>query len=154
MPIEGSREPAAELAPRRKRAILERIYVIRAAAIAEAGVGAVDLQPARDHPHEQQERHPVGEPDDPMMSLDWTNRGLGRGHRGNGHGLSILSAMRAATLLAVALVVSCRTQNASVAARTADTLSFADMSPSDSADSTLLTPRLVTEPTVLVFWLA
>lgn len=62
--------------------------------------------------------------------------------------------MRAATLLATALLVSCRTQNASVATRTADTLSFADMSPGDSADSSLQTPRLVAEPTVIVFWLA
>jgi hypothetical protein len=62
--------------------------------------------------------------------------------------------MRAATLFAVALLVSCRTQNASVAGRSVDTLSFADMTPGDSADSTLLTPRLVTEPTVIVFWLA
>jgi hypothetical protein len=62
--------------------------------------------------------------------------------------------MRAATLFAMALLLSCRTQNASIATRTVDTLSFADMSPSDSADSTLLTPRLVTEPTLIVFWLA
>jgi hypothetical protein len=63
--------------------------------------------------------------------------------------------MRTATLVATALLVSCRTQNASVATRTVDTLSFA-VSPGggDSADSALLTPRLVTEPTVIVFWLA
>lgn len=36
----------------------------------------------------------------------------------------------------------------------ADTLGFADVSPRDSADSVLLTPRLVTERTVIVFWLA
>ena len=62
--------------------------------------------------------------------------------------------MRTATLVATALLVSCRTQNASIATRTGDTLSFADVSAGDSADSTLLTPRLVTEPTVIVFWLA
>jgi len=64
--------------------------------------------------------------------------------------------MRAATLVAIALLVSCRTQNASIATRTVDTLSVADVSPGggDSADSALLTPRLVTGPTVIVFWLA
>ncbi len=62
--------------------------------------------------------------------------------------------MRAATLIAIALLVSCRTQNAAVAARFGDTLSFADVNSADSADSTLLAPRLVTEPTVIVFWLA
>lgn len=62
--------------------------------------------------------------------------------------------MRAATLFTVALLVSCRAQNASVATRAVDTLGFADMGSRDSADSTLQTPRLVTEPTVIVFWLA
>jgi hypothetical protein len=62
--------------------------------------------------------------------------------------------MRAATLVAMAISVSCRTQNASVATRSSDTLNFADVTPSDSPDSALLTPRLVTEPTVIVFWLA
>jgi hypothetical protein len=48
--------------------------------------------------------------------------------------------------------VACRSQHAAVA--TADTLSFAAVTPTDSADSTLLAPRVVTEPTVVVFWLA
>jgi hypothetical protein len=62
--------------------------------------------------------------------------------------------MRAATLLAIALLASCRSQNASVVTRDVDTLSFADVGSADSADSILLTPRLVTGPTVIVFWLA
>jgi hypothetical protein len=62
--------------------------------------------------------------------------------------------MRAATLVAVVLLASCRTHNASVAGRSGDTLAFAAVSPSDSADSVLLMPRVVTEPTVIVFWLA
>ncbi len=62
--------------------------------------------------------------------------------------------MRAATLLAVALLVSCRTQNSSDATRIVDTLSFGDVGSAESADSILLAPRLVTEPTVIVFWLA
>ena len=53
-----------------------------------------------------------------------------------------------------ALLVSCRSQNASVATRHVDTLSYADMSPGDSTDSALFTPRVVSGPTVIVFWLA
>jgi len=62
--------------------------------------------------------------------------------------------MRAATLIAIALLVSCRPQNAAVTDRTADSVSFADMSPRDSADTSLGTPRVITEPTVVVFWLS
>ena len=62
--------------------------------------------------------------------------------------------MRAATLIAIVLLVSCRSQNASIATRD-DTLSFADVGSADSADdSALVAPRLVTGPTVIVFWLA
>ena len=61
--------------------------------------------------------------------------------------------MRAATLLVIALLVSCRTQHGSVTTR-GDTLTAADIAPRDSADSSLLTPRLITEPTVVVYWLA
>ena len=62
--------------------------------------------------------------------------------------------MRAATLIAIAVLASCRPQNAAVTDRTSDTLSFADMSPRDSADTSLNKPRVITEPTVVVFWLA
>jgi len=66
--------------------------------------------------------------------------------------------MRAATLIAFtafAVPAACRTQNASVAGQGSDsTLSFADVGSADSADSVLLTPRLITGPTVVVFWLA
>ena len=62
--------------------------------------------------------------------------------------------MRAATLIAIVLLVSCRSQNASIATRDVDTLSFADVGSADSADSALVAPRLVTGPTVIVFWLA
>lgn len=50
--------------------------------------------------------------------------------------------------------MSCRSQQAAVTTTGADSLNFADMAPADSADSLLLTPRVVTEPTVIVFWLA
>ena len=62
--------------------------------------------------------------------------------------------MRAATLIAIALLASCRPQNAAVTDRTSDTLSFADMSPRDSADTSLSQPRVIAEPTVVVFWLS
>ena len=63
--------------------------------------------------------------------------------------------MREATLIALVLLASCRSQNAAVATRTSDTLGFADVTPSrDSADTSLSTPRVITEPTVVVFWLA
>ena len=54
----------------------------------------------------------------------------------------------------VACLAACRSQQAAVTTRNTDTLSFADVNPAGSADSVLLTPRVVTEPTVLVFWLA
>lgn len=64
--------------------------------------------------------------------------------------------MRAATFIAIVLLAACRSRNAQVSGRQADTLggSLGDVSPADSADSALLTPRLVTGPTVVVFWLA
>jgi len=57
-------------------------------------------------------------------------------------------------LLLIACLVSCRSQQGAVTTRNGDTLSFADVAPAGSADSTLLTARVVTEPTVVVFWLA
>ena len=62
--------------------------------------------------------------------------------------------MRAATLFAIALLASCRSQNAAVTTRNTDTASYADVTPRDSADSSLLKPRVITEPTVVVFWLS
>jgi hypothetical protein len=62
--------------------------------------------------------------------------------------------MRAATLIAITLLVSCRPQNAAVTDRASDSVSFADMSPRNSADTSLSTPRVITEPTVVVFWLS
>jgi hypothetical protein len=56
--------------------------------------------------------------------------------------------------VAIASLAACRSQNAAVTTRNADTLNVGDLTLRDSADSTLLTPRLVTEPTVVVFWLA
>ncbi len=62
--------------------------------------------------------------------------------------------MRAATLITIVFLASCRPQNAAVTTRDADSLSFADVTRRDSADSTLLQPRVISEPTVVVFWLS
>ncbi len=69
--------------------------------------------------------------------------------------MSIFSAMREATLFALAtvLVVGCHGEAARSDARPADTLDLAGLAPRDSADSVLLTPRVVTGPSVIVFWL-
>jgi len=60
--------------------------------------------------------------------------------------------MRVATFFVIAALMSCRSQQAAVTTGNTDTLSFADVTPRDSADSSLLTPRVITEPTVVVFW--
>jgi hypothetical protein len=65
---------------------------------------------------------------------------------------SILSAMRGATLLTV-LLAACGGRGSAGGGRQADTLSLGSLVPRDSADSVLLTPRVVTGPTVIVFWL-
>ena len=56
--------------------------------------------------------------------------------------------------LVIAALVSCRSQQAAVTTGNGDTLRFADVTPRDSADSSLLAPRVITQPTVIVFWLA
>src|SRR5882762_9656999 len=149
MPIQCAGKPAAEPAPRRKSMVLKRIgAVVGSAALTEARIGRVDLQPARDHPDQEDERQPMREPNDPVMALDRRD-----GRRRSRHGLSILSAMRAATLIALALL-ACRPQYAAVTTGSSDSLSFADMTPRDSADTALNTPRVISDPTVVVFWLA
>lgn len=65
--------------------------------------------------------------------------------------------MRGATLLALALICLADCQGggprASTDTRRTETLDLGGLVPRDSADSVLLTPRVVTGPTVLVFWL-
>jgi hypothetical protein len=62
--------------------------------------------------------------------------------------------MRVATLLTAALlaVLACR-RGSGAAGRTAAAEAAAAIPPRDSADSALRTPRVVSEPTVIVFWL-
>src|SRR5436309_8394932 len=62
--------------------------------------------------------------------------------------------MRAATFIAITLLISCRPHNAAVTDRTSDTLGFAEMTPRDSADTSLSKARVITGPTVVVFWLS
>ena len=70
---------------------------------------------------------------------------------------SIFSAMRGAMLFALALtcVVACGGgRRAAIDTPGTDSLDLgAGLTPRDSADSVLLAPRIVTGPTVLVFWL-
>jgi hypothetical protein len=61
--------------------------------------------------------------------------------------------MRAATLVAIVVLAGCGGQNASIAART-DTLDFGDVTPGDTVQGALLVPRVVSNRTVIVFWLA
>lgn len=62
--------------------------------------------------------------------------------------------MRAAIVVAIVLLASCRSQNAAVSTRGGDTLDVTDVTSADSGDTALSIPRVVTGPTVVVFWLA
>src|SRR2546422_2969434 len=70
MPIQRAREPTAQSAPRGKLGAVERARERRGAAVPEAGVGLVDLEAARDHAGEHQNRRPMGQADDPMVAAD------------------------------------------------------------------------------------
>ncbi len=59
--------------------------------------------------------------------------------------------MRGATLLPI-LLAACAGRGGE-GGRGGDTLNLGGLAPRDSADSVLLTPRVVTGPTVIVFWL-
>jgi hypothetical protein len=66
--------------------------------------------------------------------------------------MSIFSAMRGAMWLTMVLV-ACGGGGRGGGGGSGDTLSLGGLVPRDSTDSTLLTPRVVTGPTVIVFWL-
>src|SRR6185312_15060726 len=93
---------------------------------------------------------PMREPDDPVMTLD-----AGRSARRSGHAISILGAMRAAIFLILTTLAACRSRAAgNPASETAgDSTAGTDLTSGGSTDSILLTPRVVTRPTVLVYWL-
>jgi hypothetical protein len=61
--------------------------------------------------------------------------------------------MRLTTLLMLACVAACQTRSALRVTRGGDSLDFVELVPRSSADSALRTPRVVGEPTVVLFWL-
>jgi len=60
--------------------------------------------------------------------------------------------MKYAMALALLCVVACQTRVPRVTQR-ADSLDFAELVPRTPADSALLTPRVIREPSVVLFWL-
>src|SRR3989441_253960 len=165
VPIQRAREPAAQPAPGGKPGVVERARQEWAAAVPEAGVGLVDLEAARDHAGEHQNRRPMRDTDDPMVAADrCLPRGRGRGGgRGRGrrcgggsravaHGGNIFHVMRYATLLGFGCITACQGRGVT-RTHLADSLDLATLVPRDSTDSALVTPRVVTEPSVVLFWL-
>src|SRR3989442_2989120 len=155
VPIQRAREPAAQPAPGGKPGVVERARQEWAAAVPEAGVGLVDLEAARDHAGEHQNRRPMRETDDPMVAADrCLPRGRRRGcdSRAVAHGRNIFHVMRYATLLVLGCITACQARGVTKT-RLADSLDLATLVPRDSTDSALVTPRVVTEPSVVLFWL-
>jgi hypothetical protein len=61
--------------------------------------------------------------------------------------------MRCVILVAVALVAACHSRPARNSTRPADSLDFSQFAPGEPRDTTLLVPRVVSQPAVVVFWL-
>lgn len=61
--------------------------------------------------------------------------------------------MRYATIAALVVLGACHARSVFKGTRQADSLDFATLVPRDAADTVLLTPRLITEPSVVLFWL-
>src|SRR5712691_5782770 len=61
--------------------------------------------------------------------------------------------MRSSLLLVLASVAACQARSVAKAAHRADSLDLAALVPRDSADSALRAPRVITEPSVVLFWL-
>ncbi len=61
--------------------------------------------------------------------------------------------MRIGALVALLCVVACRTRSLARTAQEGDSVDLARLVPRDSTDGTLLVPRLVAEPSVVLFWL-
>ena len=61
--------------------------------------------------------------------------------------------MRYATLLALGWVTACQARGVTKAPHTADSVDLAAFVPRDSTDSALRTPRVISEPSVVLFWL-
>ena len=61
--------------------------------------------------------------------------------------------MRIGALVALLCVAACRTRSLDRMAQRSDSVEFARLGPQDSTDGTLLVPRVVAEPSVVLFWL-
>jgi hypothetical protein len=61
--------------------------------------------------------------------------------------------MRIGALVALLCVAACRTRPLDRMAQKSDSLEFARIGPQDSTDGSLLVPRVVAEPSVVLFWL-
>src|SRR6266508_1316050 len=66
---------------------------------------------------------------------------------------NIFPPMRIGALVALLCVVACRTRPLDRMAQRSDSVEFARLGPQDSTDGTLLVPRVVAEPSVVLFWL-
>src|SRR5712664_1140552 len=73
------------------------------------------------------------------------------------HWWNIFPPMRIGVLVALLCVAACRTRPLDRMAQRSDSLEFARLGPQDSTDGaldgTLLIPRVVAEPSVVLFWL-
>jgi hypothetical protein len=61
--------------------------------------------------------------------------------------------MRIGALVALLWVAACQTRSLARMAQQSDSVEFARLAPQDSTDATLLVPRVVAEPSVVLFWL-
>src|SRR3989442_3028470 len=159
VPVEGPGEPAAHPAPGGELRVVEGAWEVGAAAVPETRVRLVDLQPARDHAGEEDDRGPMRQPDDPVVAPH--GAGGGGGGRGQGgsrgrdvaHRSNIFPEMKYVITLALALVAACQLRPATKSTRPADTLDLSRLGPPNPRDSALLVPRVVTGPSVVLFWL-
>src|SRR3989475_6452308 len=155
VPVQGSGEPAAQPGPGGELRVVEGAREVGAAAVPETGVRLVDLQPARDHGGEEDDRGPMRQPHDPVVAPH--RAGCGGGGRGGGRGVAhrsnIFSEMKYVITLALALVAACQLRPATKRTRPADTLDLSRLVPRNGQDSALLVPRVVTGPSVVLFWL-
>src|SRR3989441_13341885 len=61
--------------------------------------------------------------------------------------------MRIGALVALLCVAACRNRPLARTAQQTDSVDLAQLVPRDSSDGKLLVPRVVTEPSVVLFWL-
>src|SRR5438034_758198 len=146
-------EPAAQPAPGGELRVVEGAREVRAAAVPETGICLVDLQPARDHAGEQDDRGPMRQPHDPVVAPHAAGGGGQGGGRGRdvAHRSNIFPEMK--YVITLALVAACQLRPATKSTRPADTLDLSRLGPPNARDSALLVPRVVTGPSVVLFWL-